>query len=113
MEDLADRIRAIISQAVAEAESQRMARVRRVYLVLYEPDPALADALRISFQWASRGTPVEGAELIFRQADSRFICWNCCGLRFEAPDGVCPNCGETGIQIPAELAFGLERVEEI
>ena len=69
------------------------------------------DAIRLTFDWASRDTALEGAQIAFRSAASRFICWNCCGLRFEAPDGVCPNCGEVGIVIPAELAFGLESVE--
>lgn len=111
MEDLADRIRAIIDQALAESQAQGSQPVRTLYIVLYDQDPALPDAIALTFNWHSRGTPLEGAQVVFTPAPSRFICWNCCGLRFEAIDGVCPNCGELGITIPSELAFGLERVE--
>ncbi len=111
MEDLADRIRAIIGQALAEAEARGSLPVRSLHIVLYDQDPALPDAIGLTFKWHSRGTALEGARLVFKPAISRFICWNCCGLRFESADGVCPNCGELGITIPEELAFGLEHVE--
>jgi Zn finger protein HypA/HybF involved in hydrogenase expression len=111
LEDLADRIRAIIAQAIAEAQTRGAQAVQALHIVLYESDPELPEAIRLTFEWASRDTPVQGAALVFTHAASRFICWNCCGLRFEALDGMCPNCGEVGILIPAELAFGLERVE--
>ena len=111
MEDLADRIRAIIDQALAEAQAQGGQPVRTLQIVLYDQDPDLPDAIALTFTWHSRGTPLQGAQLVFNLAPSRLICWNCCGLRFEAIDGVCPNCGELGITIPSELAFGLESVE--
>ena len=111
MEDLADRIRAIIDQALAEARAQGGRSVRTLHIVLYDQDPALPDAITLTFTWYSRGTPLEGAQVVFNPVPSRFICWNCCGLRFEAIDGACPNCGALGITIPPELAFGLESVE--
>ncbi len=62
------------------------------------------------FEMASRGTDAEGARLVVERAGSRYICWNCCGLRFESEDGLCPNCGEVAVKIPEEIAFGLRRV---
>lgn len=111
MEDLADRIRALIAQALAEAESRPGTQVRALHIVLYETDPDLRDALVLTFEWASRDTVVQNAQLLFKQAPGRFACWNCCGLRYDAEDGVCPNCGDVGLIIPPEVAFGLEKVE--
>lgn len=44
----------------------------------------------------------EGVQVVTFLAPSRFICWNCCGLRFESEDSeaICPNCGELGMLIP-------------
>jgi Zn finger protein HypA/HybF involved in hydrogenase expression len=46
-------------------------------------------------------------------APSRFICWNCCGLRFESEnlDAMCPNCGDLGMLIPVEVTFALDHIE--
>jgi len=43
----------------------------------------------------------------------RFICWDCCGLRYEAPDDnpMCPNCGGVGIIVPPEITFALDHIE--
>ena len=79
MEDLADRIRALIAQAIAEAETHGGKAVRALHIVLYENDPALPDALRLTFDWASRATAVQGEQLILRHAAGRFIC------RFDPP----------------------------
>jgi Zn finger protein HypA/HybF involved in hydrogenase expression len=61
----------------------------------------------------SLGTPAEGAQVVLRRAPSRFICWNCCGLRFQSEDAeaVCPNCGHEAWLIPVDVTFALERTE--
>lgn len=37
--------------------------------------------------------------------------WNCCGLRFEGTDSVCPNCGHEGVVVPIEVIFALSHIE--
>jgi Zn finger protein HypA/HybF involved in hydrogenase expression len=106
---MTERMRALIEQAAAEARSQGNERVAHLHLRLYGPvDQGAVAAL---FDAQSRGTPAEGARLTFSHAADRYICWNCCGLRFEGASGVCPNCGGQALPIPDEIAFALVSVE--
>jgi Zn finger protein HypA/HybF involved in hydrogenase expression len=100
-----ERMRAIIDQAVAEARG----RVHKIYLLSYG-DMADEQVLGL-FVEASHNTPAEGVEAIVLHAGSRYICWNCCGLRFESDDGVCPNCGEVALEVPEDIDFALSKVE--
>jgi Zn finger protein HypA/HybF involved in hydrogenase expression len=100
-----ERMRAIVYQAVAEAKG----RLRKVYLLSYG-DMADEQVMGL-FAEASQDTPAEGVEAIVLHAGSRYICWSCCGLRFESDDGVCPNCGEAALEVPEEIDFALSKVE--
>src|SRR5574341_1524209 len=106
MLDQVERMRAIVAQAVAEAGTSRLSGIR---LVVYGrlPDGVIARL----FAEASRGTPAEGAAVSAEWAGSRYICWNCCGVRFESADGVCPNCGELALEVPEEIEFALRGSE--
>ena len=107
--DKLERMRAIVAQAVAEAKSRGDGRLARVHLDIYG-DCSAAEIRRL-FQEASAGTLAESAEVVIKRAGSRYICWNCCGLRFESMDGVCPNCGEAALVVPEEITFALRLTE--
>ncbi|MBN1121101.1 MAG: hydrogenase maturation nickel metallochaperone HypA [Anaerolineae bacterium] len=111
MEERLERMRAIVAQAMAECKtmnSERPCKGMDIHLIVYGGiDEAEA---RVLFESASRGTPAEGAKLVIELVGTRYICWNCCGLRFESSDGVCPNCGEAAIKVPDEIAFALRSV---
>ncbi len=85
-------MKAIIAQAIAEAHHDQGSKLAKVHLIVYGNTEE--DKVRCLFEEASRGTQAEGVALSIQKAPSRFICWNCCGLRFESTDGLCPNCGE-------------------
>lgn len=109
MQNQMERMRAIIAQALAEAGQQAGGHLAGIHLIAYG---GLAEAEIINlYHEASRGTPADGVALRIEHAGSRYICWNCCGLRFEGSDGMCPNCGELALEIPEEIAFALRRVE--
>jgi Zn finger protein HypA/HybF involved in hydrogenase expression len=110
MTDHLERMRAIVAQAVAEGNHHGPGgRLRAVHLTVYG---GMSDSqVRALFAEASRSTPAEGAAVHIDQAGSRYICWNCCGLRFESQESTCPNCGEEALEIPEEIGFGLHRVE--
>lgn len=100
-----ERMRAIVAQAVAEARGHPL----EIHLLSYGD---MADAQVLAFfAEASKGTPAEGVVVMVQHASSRFICWNCCGLRFESEDGICPNCGESALEVPEEIDFALRKVE--
>jgi Zn finger protein HypA/HybF involved in hydrogenase expression len=99
------RMKAVVAQALAEAMYSRPV---EVHVVAYGDFPhSQAEQL---FRRASQGTPAESARLVIEHSGSRYICWNCCGLRYESRDGVCPNCGEATFKVPEEAAFRLRRV---
>ncbi len=104
-----ERMRAIVAQAVEEARHRASLPLRAVHLVVYGnlPDAIIADW----FRQVSAGTPAQGASLHLDRAGSRYICWNCCGVRFESGDGLCPNCGELAMAVPEDIEFGLKHVE--
>jgi Zn finger protein HypA/HybF involved in hydrogenase expression len=111
MRDQAEaRMRALIDQALAHLRREPSgARLSEVHLDLYTGmDEPQARAL---FAEIAHGTPAEHAALIVRPSGSRYICWNCCGLRFEGWEGVCPNCGEEAIKVPEEIPFALYKVK--
>jgi Zn finger protein HypA/HybF involved in hydrogenase expression len=109
MQNQTERMRAIVAQALAEAGQNQNGRLAGITLIVYGALPD-SEIIRM-YEEASRGTLADGAKLLIEQAGSRFICWNCCGLRFEGSDGMCPNCGELALEVPEEIAFALRRIE--
>lgn len=108
------RMQALVDQALAEAARRAAmagrtdAPVREVHLDLYS---GMADEdARALFEAAAQGTVIAQAALVLKDCGSRFICWNCCGLRFDGVDGICPNCDEQALEVPEEIAFALRRV---
>lgn len=105
-----ERMRALIDQALAELRRQgETARLGGLRLLAYgETDP---NELQSLYTEAAAGTPAEGVPITIEQAGSRYICWNCCGLRFDSHDGTCPNCGGAAFEIPSEIRFSLRKVD--
>lgn len=106
-------MKALIKQAIAEAHHDHQhPRVTEIWFITYGGmEKSEVESL---FAEASRDTIIEGAQLRLQETGSRYICWNCCGLRFESIDGVCPNCGEVALEVPEEIGFSLRdiKVEE-
>ncbi len=102
----------MLKQALAEAQAQGGTQILELHLEMFDPSPQTEQALRALVVELSASTPAEGCRLIAFPAPSRFICWNCCGLRFESdnPEAICPNCGEPGMLIPIEVTFALDHV---
>jgi Zn finger protein HypA/HybF involved in hydrogenase expression len=108
-----EKVRAMVAQALAEAKTRGAPRVTALHLTIYDHSAETLKALQEAMAIVCAGTPAEGARLVTRPAPSRYICWNCCGLRYESTeeDAICPNCGGMGFIIPPEITFALDRVE--
>ncbi len=107
------RMKAIVDQVAGELASQGIpAAEAGVMLVVYGGTLTPGEAAAL-FERLSAGTGAEGVTLKVRIGGTQYICWNCCGLRFEAEDGVCPNCGETAVILPDEVAFGVRDVSRV
>jgi Zn finger protein HypA/HybF involved in hydrogenase expression len=103
--------RALINQAVAEAAAQGQPEIRALHFVIYPAEDVTPDMIRTAIDTMRQATPAGHAELHFTPKPGRYVCWNCCGLRYEAVDGVCPNCLHEGLIIPMEMVVALERIE--
>ena len=108
-----ERVRALLEQALGEAQMRDANRITELHLTLYDSSPQSERALRDTLAELSADTLAESARVIISLAPSRFICWNCCGLRFESddPEAMCPNCGDLGALIPPDILFALEGIE--
>ncbi len=103
--------RALINQAVAEAAAQGKHDIRALHFVTYPAEEITPEMIRAAIDMMRQATPAGQAELHFAAKPGRYICWNCCGLRYEAVDGVCPNCGHEGLVVPMEMVVALDHIE--
>ena len=108
-----ERVRAMLGQALAEARTHKAARITALHLVMYDRSPEALQAVRSALDELCPGTLAEGAALVTVPAPSNFICWNCCGLRYQSArdDAMCPNCGSVGMIVPLEITFSLDHIE--
>ncbi len=115
MTDLPDQLllqaRALIDQAVAEAAAQGKPEIRALYFVTYPAEEVTPAMIRAAIDMMRQATLAGNAELHLTPKPGRYVCWNCCGLRYEAIDGVCPNCLHEGLIIPMEMVVALEKIE--
>jgi Zn finger protein HypA/HybF involved in hydrogenase expression len=111
--EMIERVRAMLGQAMAEARTRGAARITALHLVMYDHSLEALRAVRNALDILSPGTLAEGAALVPTPALSNFICWNCCGLRYQADetDAMCPNCGAVGMIVPPEIIFSLDHIE--
>ena len=108
-----ERVRAMVRQALAEARTRGAACISALHLVMYDPSPEALKDVQEALAAVVPGTLAQDAALVTTLAPSRFICWDCCGLRYEAlpDDPMCPNCGGVGIIVPPEITFALDHIE--
>jgi Zn finger protein HypA/HybF involved in hydrogenase expression len=103
----------MVEQALAEARTRGAARVTALHLTMYDHSLEALQDVQEALAVVTPGTSAQDAALVTTLAPSRFICWDCCGLRYEAPDDnpICPNCGGAGIIVPPEITFSLDHIE--
>ncbi len=108
-----ERARALLDQALAEARSHGAGRITALHFVTYGSSRETEASLRRMLRELSVNTPAEDAQIITRAGPNRFICWNCCALRFESDEeeAVCPNCGHIAARIPIDITFALDYIE--
>ena len=111
MDELHERARAMIAAAVAESRAASGRPIAALHVTIYAAPGVSREDVRAAIDAARQGTPSQAAGVRFADAPVRYICWNCCGLRFEGMDGVCPNCESQALLVPDEIVFALSRVE--
>jgi len=84
----------ILDIALAHAQGAGASRILKVNLVIGELSGLVGEYIQFYFDFVSKGTPAEGAELTFRRVPARFRCLDC-GTEYEpnGADWTCPQCG--------------------
>lgn len=102
----------ILRIAVDHAKRADAARIRRINLVLGDLTLFLSDSIQFYFDFLTKKTIAEGAELSIRRVPARVRCCGC-GSEF-APDGVdwrCTECGALGGNVLAGRELLVESIE--
>jgi hydrogenase nickel incorporation protein HypA/HybF len=110
MHDL-DLARRIVRLALSEASSAGRSRVKTVRVRIGAWTCSDADHLRHSFEFASRGTPAEGAELQVELVQPSARCEDC-GASFQPgkPTLACAECGSPRVKLGQSREIELESV---
>lgn len=105
--DLVDMVERIAEEKKIEKVKKVTLDVGQVYMVI----PRLMYGV---FRQASRGTRLEGAELVLNEIAAEALCQSC-STSFNPlnEDGVCPKCGESEYQVRAGKEFEIREIEAL
>ncbi len=100
---------AVVLEHATRAGAQR---VTRIDLRIGALTGIVDDSIQFYFDFTSRGTLAEGAQLAFTHVAARFRCRQC-GVEFEPEerDWLCPGCGATGGDVVAGREFTVDSIE--
>ncbi len=83
----------ILAAALDAAERAGARAIRQLQLTLSSASHIEPETVRLHFALISRGTPAEGAELIFTLRRVEQVCRNCGQTFVVSSDLACPHCG--------------------
>ncbi len=102
----------ILQIALEHAEKAGAKRIRRIHLVLGELSSIVDESVRFYFDFFSKGTPAEDAQLVFQKLPARFRCQSCSQeFEFQNGDWTCPVCQAPGLKIITGREFYMESIE--
>jgi hydrogenase nickel incorporation protein HypA/HybF len=103
----------IIEIVSRHAERAGARRVLSVNLIIGELTGFVDDSIQFYFDFLSKDTPVQNAQLIFERIPPRARCHEC-GIEYAPPDSrlwTCPECGALGGEIIAGREFSVASIE--
>lgn len=102
----------LLAIVIEHAEAAGAKRVTRVNLRIGELSGIVDESVQFYFDFLSRDTLAEGAQLSFTHVPVRFTCHGC-ESEFEPEDRnwACPNCGAIGGQVVAGQEMRVESIE--
>ncbi|HIE39100.1 MAG TPA: hydrogenase maturation nickel metallochaperone HypA [Anaerolineales bacterium] len=109
----------VLDIALVHAERAGANRILRIHLVVGELSGIVSESVQFYFDFVSRNTPAEGAELVFLHTPTRFRC-RACGTVYEPgegdeatprPDWGCPLCGELRPEVVGGRELLVESIE--
>jgi hydrogenase nickel incorporation protein HypA/HybF len=102
----------IIEIVTRHAEQASAQHIRRIHLVIGELASIVDDSVQFYFDFLSKGTLAEGAELVFRRPGILLVCESC-GHRWQPQeaDWTCPACGVAQAQLVEGREFYVDSIE--
>ncbi len=101
-----------ILAAALDAARQAGARaIRQLHLTLSSASHIEAETVRLHFTLISRGTPAEGAELVFTVRNVEQVCGNCGQTFVVNSDLSCPTCGAPALPAPHDEEMRLDGID--
>lgn len=87
-------------------------KVAHIYLVLGELSSIVDDSVQFYWDFVSKDTLAEGAQLHFRRIPAEMRCRDC-GLAYEPRKKglMCPGCGSTNVRVVAGEEFYVEAID--
>ena len=105
-------VEGVVKQILEKAKSHNAKKITSVTLVLGELSGLKEESIRVYFDSLSKGTLLEGAELIIKPARSKLKCKDC-GEIFEhqETDFNCPKCRGLGVLMSPGKEFYIDNIE--
>lgn len=101
----------ILAASLDAAQRAGAHAIRRLHLVLSSASHIEPEAVRLHFELVSRGTPAEGAELVFTTRPVEQTCCACGRPFVVLSDLTCPACGAPALPVPPDREMTLEDIE--
>jgi len=102
----------MLNLALEHSERAGARRITHINLVVGEIASIVDDSVQFYFDFISKDTLAEGAQLSFKRLPARFRC-SACGQEFPLRDGnwICPACQRLGGEVISGREFYMESIE--
>jgi hydrogenase nickel incorporation protein HypA/HybF len=102
----------LLKLALKHAEPTKANRITDLYLVIGQLSSIIDDSVQFYWDFVSKGTLAEGAQLHFERIPTEFLCLDCNKSYFPDKEQVsCPYCDGIRIKILTGNEFRLEAIE--
>ena len=93
-------------------EDARRAQVEKVHLNIGKLSAVVPDSLRFCFDFTTRNTPLDGAELVINEIPAMAKCRGCGhAWTIDGPVFNCPECDDGNIQMVSGRELEVESIE--
>lgn len=103
----------MLEVALDAAAGVGAARIREIHLVVGDLTSMVDDSVQFYFDLLSKGTPAEGAQLIFRREAARLRCGGCGADEAVRPPlpPACPRCGDLRLTVTGGSRFMIDSID--
>ncbi len=102
----------MVDLVLEEASKVGAKKVERINLVIGDMSGIVGDSVQFYFEFLSKGTVAQGAELRFKNTPTQARCRDCGELfKLKEFDWCCPGCGKSNMEIVAGNELYVDSIE--